>query len=227
MIERRHRILDAAERLIRKTGGTDFSVRTLASVAEVAPATPFNLFSSKEGLLYALLSRSLDTIISEGLKFKSVNQLFHIVEAATNAVDMFARDPEFMRPLYRVLLGVSDDVHRPRFMERSIGYWKTAVATIPDQKLLSTERQRNFLTAAIQAQFLGLLEFWVHQEFDDDTFRQHSVYGVLSNIMGLLDPENKDEMLPLFQKVIEGRQHFEWRTEANAPALQRRTSGCQ
>ncbi|EQB01089.1 short-chain dehydrogenase [Sphingobium baderi LL03] len=210
MIERRHRILDAAERLIRKTGGTDFSVRTLASVAEVAPATPFNLFSSKEALLYALLSRSLDTIISEGLKFKSPNRLFHIVEAATNAVDMFARDPEFMRPLYRVLLGVSDDVHRPRFMERSIGYWKTAVATIPDQKLLSTERQRNFLTAAIQAQFLGLLEFWVHQEFDDDTFRQHSVYGVLSNIMGLLDSENKEQMLPLFQKVIEGLQHFEW-----------------
>ena len=209
MAERRNRILDAAERLIRETGGTDFSVRTLASVAEVAPATPFNLFLSKEGLLYALLSRNLDSIISEGLRFKGTNRGLHIVEAATNAVDMFARDPAFMRPLYRVLLGVSDAVHRPQFMARSLGYWRTAVNTIPDQALLAAEFNRNMLATALQAHFLGLLEFWVHEEFDDDRFRKHAVYGICINVLGLVDLENRADYVGLLGQMLEGDTNFE------------------
>jgi AcrR family transcriptional regulator len=58
--ERRERILRTAESLIRKTGGTEFTMRSLAAAAEVSPVTPYNLFESKEGLLYSLLSRSLD-----------------------------------------------------------------------------------------------------------------------------------------------------------------------
>lgn len=212
MAERRNRILDGAERLIRETGGTDFSVRTLASVAEVAPATPFNLFLSKEGLLYALLSRNLDSIIAEGLRFKGTNPKLHIVEAATNAVDMFARDPEFMRPLYRVLLGVSDAIHRPQFMARSLGYWRAAVGTIPDQALLSSELDRNLLAIALQAQFLGLLEFWVHEEFDDGTFRKHAVYGICTNVLGLLDMENRGDFLKLIHHVQNGETNFETAT---------------
>ncbi len=208
MAERRNRILDAAERLIRQTGGTDFSVRTLASVAEVAPATPFNLFLSKEGLLYALLARNLEAVISEGLRFKGANPNLRIVEAATNAVDLFAQDPEFMRPLYRVLLGVGDAIHRPQFMARSLSYWRAAVNTIPDQKLLSTEGDRNLFAISLQALFLGLLEFWVHQEFDDATFRKHAVYGICSNVLGLLDPENRADCLELLRQVQDGRTDF-------------------
>lgn len=209
MAERRNRILDAAERLIRQTGGTDFSVRTLAAVAEVAPATPFNLFQSKEGLLYALLSRNLEAVIAEGLRFKGANPKLHIVEAATNAVDMFARDPEFMRPLYRVLLGVSDALHRPEFMARSLGYWRTAVDTIPDQALLSCDQDRNLLTVSLQALFLGLLEFWVHEDFDDATFRKHAVYGICSNVLSLLDPESRTDYVALMRQVQDGRTEFE------------------
>ena len=210
MAERRHRILDAAERLIRETGGTDFSVRTLASVAEVAPATPFNLFASKEGLLYALLSRNLDRVIAEGLRFKGSKPYLHIVEAATNAVDMFGQDPQFMRPIYRVLLGVNDEVHRPQFMQRSIGYWREAVGTIPEQRLLSTELERNLLATSLQAQFLGLLEFWVHQEFDIGTFRKHAVYGICVSVLGLLDAENRGDFVGLLAQVGNGQTDYTW-----------------
>lgn len=209
MMERRNRILDAAELLIRQTGGTDFSVRKLASTAEVAPATPFNLFSSKEGLFYDLLSRNLDWIISEGLKFTDGNRLFHIVQATTNAVDMFVGDPAFLRPLYRVLLSVDDKTHRPRFMERSIGFWKQAVATIPDQKLLSSQAQRDYLAMAVQAQFIGLLEFWVHEELDDPAFRKHAVYGIISNVIGLLDEDSHQDMMPLLQGIVDGTAAFD------------------
>ncbi len=59
MADRRRRILDAAEGLIRQTGGTNFSLLTLADKAEVSPATPYNFFGSKARLLFALFNRSL------------------------------------------------------------------------------------------------------------------------------------------------------------------------
>src|SRR5690606_404693 len=70
MLERQNRILDTAERLIRETGSTDFSVRRLAAESEVSPATPFNLFGSKEGILYSLLLKNLDGFFEKGFSFK-------------------------------------------------------------------------------------------------------------------------------------------------------------
>jgi AcrR family transcriptional regulator len=62
MGKRREQILDAARRLIRATGGTDFPMRRLAEEAEVSLVTPYNLFGSKSGVLYALLSDSLERL---------------------------------------------------------------------------------------------------------------------------------------------------------------------
>lgn len=200
MQARKDRILDAAEHLIRETGGTDFSVRYLATVSEVAQATPFNLFGSKEGLLYALLSRTLEDIIARGLRFRSTNPLMHVVEAATNAVEMFVRDPAFMRPLYQVLLGVNDPVHRPRFMQRSLGFWRASIARIPDQGLLHGERQREAVVAAMQAQFLGLLEYWIYREIDDAAFHDHAACGMLLCLMAVLEQDGRDALRPLLEE---------------------------
>ena len=198
---RRERILDAAEELIRTTGGTDFSVRTLAAAAQVAPATPFNLFASKDGLLYALLWRNLGLIIEEGLRFQSADPLNHVVEAVTNAVDMFLRDPGFMRPLYKVLLGVSHAELRPRFMERSTGYWRASIATIPESDLRVSPAQRDALVFAMQAQFIGLLEAWVQHELDDAAFGPQSVFGVLALVVALLESPARDKMLGMLRNI--------------------------
>jgi AcrR family transcriptional regulator len=73
MAERRGRILDAAESLIRQTGGTDFPMLALAERAEVSPTTPYNLFGSKAGVLYALLNRTMDQINERTQSFSSAN----------------------------------------------------------------------------------------------------------------------------------------------------------
>jgi AcrR family transcriptional regulator len=189
--ERRNRILDAAERLIRKTGGTDFSVRALAAASGVSAATPFNLFGSKEGLLYALLSRSLDQIVTDGLSFKSPDPAYHVIEAAENAVAAFLDDPEFLRPLYQVLLSVSHPVHRPLFMERTFAYWKTAAQTVKSDE----PDLQDIVAQALMAHFIGLLELWVHRDLNDDEFRRHAVFGVILNAHALAAPEQVAKLL--------------------------------
>ena len=193
--ERRQSILDAAEQLIRESRGTNFSVRQLALLAGVAPATPFNIYASKEGVLYALLSRNLDRIIDEGLIFKDTTGVASVIAAARYAVDSFISDPDFMRPLYKVLLGVSHPVYRPQFMARSLGYWRCAVDQIPEDALVLDGSIKPILTITLQAQFLGWMEFWVHEDFTDEDFRRHTIDGVCSVIMGFVDDTSRQTLL--------------------------------
>jgi len=199
MEERRRRILDAAEHLIRKTGGTEFSMIAVAATAEVSPATPYNLFRSKAALLYALLNRSLDAIIQEGLSFSGDDPIARVLEAAADAADMFTRDPTFLRPLYQFLIGVHDPVHRPRFMERSLAFWKTALTASSRGELLSKEIDHEGLARALAIHFLGALDLWVHQELDEEGFRAQVVSGSALLLWAIADPEQQSLLMRRLQ----------------------------
>ena len=192
---RRNRILDEAALLIRSTGGTDFSMRSLAEAAEVSPATPYNLFTSKEGLLYALLSRSLDEITLRGLAFRSSDPLEHVLEAAEQAADIFLNDPHFMRPLYQFLLGVVDPIHRPKFIERSLAYWRSALASAEQAGLLNADFDANLLVYTLMAHFMGVLEFWIHDDIDAPGFRARVVHDTVLLLLPLADDARRPRLL--------------------------------
>jgi AcrR family transcriptional regulator len=185
MAARRGRILDAAALLIRKTGGTEFTMVNVADKAEVSPATPYNLFGSKSGVLYALLNRSLDEVFARALRF-TASPIEHPVEAADIAAQIFARDPVFYRPLFLVLLGVRDEVHRPRFMERSLEYWKRSLEGLIEADLLD-DADREDLSRALLVHFAGVLELWIHGDLDDAGFRAQISYGTGLHLIAFAD----------------------------------------
>src|SRR5947207_5836118 len=125
--ERRDRILATARKLIRQTGGTAFSMRALADRAEVSLATPYNLFGSKAGVLYALLNASLDRVSQAAHTFSSADPTERVLEVAGIAADVYARDPAFYRPLMRFLIGARDVAHRSKFIARSLERWNWTV----------------------------------------------------------------------------------------------------
>ena len=192
---RRHRILDSAALLIRSTGGTDFSMRSLAEAAEVSPATPYNLFTSKEGLLYALLSRSLDEITLRGLAFQSNDPLERVLEAAVQAADIFLLDPDFMRPLYQFLLGVVDPIHRPKFIERSLAYWRSALASAEQAELLTPDFEADVLVYTLMAHFMGVLEFWIHDDIDAPGFKARVIHDTVLLLLPLADDARRPRLL--------------------------------
>lgn len=192
---RRNRILDAAALLIRSTGGTDFSMRALAEAAEVSPATPYNLFTSKEGLLYALLSRSLDEVTERGLAFRSSDPLERVLEASVQAADIFLQDPDYIRPLYQFLLGVVDPIHRPRFVERSLSFWRAALSTAEAEHLLTPDFDIEVLVYTLMAHFMGLLEFWIHDDIDAHGFKARTIYDTALLLLPLADDTRRPRLM--------------------------------
>lgn len=222
--ERKSRILNVADALIRQTGGTEFSMRLLADLAEVSQATPYNLFGSKEGILSASLERSLTRTVFEGLHVQSAHPLDFVVTASGTAVDLLVTQKDLLRPLYQYLLGTVDPLHHPLHINRSVYYWRTVVeTTLPHL----AERQDvplvdyDTITFMLFAHFLGLLELWVHEDIDGKMFRARAIYGALLIVMPFAPKaqlEDLNERIEQARLSLEGAMKKERLSSAKSEA---------
>lgn len=196
---RRQRILDAAEALIRESGSTDFSMLVLAERAGLSPATPYNLMGSKTAILYALLNRAMDQVATSGQRARRSSDPYRqVLQGAASVAAVFAADPLFYRPLYRFLLGVSDPVHRPAYMDRGLEYWKQTLSGLDQAQRLPPEIDRDELARELEIHFVGVLDLWAQEELDAEQFRAQTVYGVALMLLGLTDePSRKVLMMRL------------------------------
>jgi len=176
----RQKVMDAAELLIRQTGGTDFSMRALATAAEVSAATPYNFFGSKEGLLFELLNRSLASIKKDALIYSSDDPIEHVIEAVDHVVDHLVADPELLRPLYQIVLGLTDPIHHPSFIRDALVLYRKSLDALVEKRLLVDERERMSLACSLMAHVIGMLSLWVHEDIDDDWFRAQLALGFIN-----------------------------------------------
>lgn len=194
--DRKRRILDAAEALIRKTGSTDFSMALLAERALLSGPTPYNLFGSKGGILYALLNRSVDSLFSDVARGRgqSSDPVERVLHAAQMAGDEFASDPRFYRPLYQFLLGIHDAVHRPAYMDRALVYWKQALHHLADAGQIPAVISHDQLARMMVINTLGALDLWVHSELDDDQLRAQVLHGTAVLLFSVADASQRDQL---------------------------------
>lgn len=188
--------MDAAEALIRESGATDFSMLVLAERSGVSPATPYNLLGSKAGVLYALLNRAMDQIVTDGKSLrKATDPYLHALQAAGAVATIFSGDPLFYRPLYRFLLGVSDPINRPAYMDRGLEYWKFSIGGLHDAGLLPPEIDRDELARELEIHFVGVLDLWVQEELDETEFRAQAVYGAALLLLSVADEAARKRLM--------------------------------
>lgn len=194
--DRRVRILDAAEQLIRETGNTDFTVATLANRAALSGPTPYNLFGSKAAILYVLLNRSLDPVIAVERYPSGVDDpVTSVLEAVNLAADLFVNDPVFYRPLYQFLLGVGDPQQRPEFLQRSLEFWQRAIGNLMASGPALLATQSTGLARMLVMNFVAALELWVHQELDHEQFRAQLLYGAAMLLLGFASEPQRASLL--------------------------------
>lgn len=210
--DRKRRILDAAEALIRKTGTTEFSMAVLAERASLSGPTPYNLFGSKGGILYALLNRSVDGLFSDIARGrgKSTDPVEMVLHAAQTAGDEFASDPRFYRPLYQFLLGIHDPVHRPAYMDRALFYWKQALLHLAEAGQLPDVISHDQIARMMVVNTLGALDLWVQSELDDDQFRAQVLYGTAVLLYSVANAAQRDHLSARLRVSCGARPDDRW-----------------
>ena len=188
---RRTLIIDVAERLIRERQSTDFSMRELGKEAGLSPFTTYNLIGTKSAVIYALLNRSLDAIGDTRTVLSTASIHDQIYQAGDAAVDIFTGDPNFYKPLLRMVLGVPDPLYRPAFTIRAYDYWRSVMRCLDPIELTTVTAID--LAHDVQVFFNGALEIWVHDDTDEAQFRAQIRHGLTLRMLalGLPDPNGR------------------------------------
>jgi AcrR family transcriptional regulator len=194
-LERRERILHAAQRLIRDTGSVGLSMRALARTAEVSLATPYNLFGSKGAVLAELglavlkkLEREMDQLRSRD----PIEDLLHIAELGANT---YASDPRFYRTLMGTLTGSARGLHDDAISGGSVRLWQRPVEAGIRAGLLRADADSEFVARDLVITFLGVLDLWVRGVLDGDAMRVHILYAFALTLLGLSTGASRPKLL--------------------------------
>lgn len=194
-LQRRERILAAAQELIRSTGSVGLSMRALAEKAEVSLATPYNLFGSKGALLAELglavlkkLEREMDQLRSRD----PIEDLLHIAELGANT---YASDPRFYRALMGALTASARGLHDDAVSGGSVLLWQRPVKAGIHAGLLRADADSEFVARDLVITFLGVLDLWVRGVMDGEAMRAHILYAFALALLGLSTDASRPKLL--------------------------------
>lgn len=173
-------ILDAAERLIRSGGGTQFSMRALAAEAGVSPATPFNLLGSKLAILSALFERSFVVTDLTQLPENAIEQMFVLCE---RVAQRYTADATYYRTL---MTGIGA---RAEPLITAIAGWQFALQTASTQGSLLPNVQVRLLAETLEISFAGTMAFWVTGAVPDARLEPQIRYAVAAILVGAVVPQ--------------------------------------
>ena len=181
--KRMQQVLIAAESSIRSSGDVSFSMRALAADAEVAFKTPFNLFGSKDNVLYALLksrlaaqAARLDDLLDAD---DALAALFGI---ASESCDAYVADAELYRPILNAL-GVRINTS---LRARATELWRSGVDACEADGLLAARAPVPKLATRLQVTFATSLLVWAGGHLTDDELRTQVAIGVVVCLRGHL-----------------------------------------
>jgi AcrR family transcriptional regulator len=100
---RRRAILDAARDIILREGEAGMTMRSMAAKAGVSPATPYNLFGSKQAILQAIYDEDYEAFTRQFEAQASDDALLRLFDIADFSIDYFEQQPDFYRALFAIL----------------------------------------------------------------------------------------------------------------------------
>ncbi len=192
--KRRQLILEAAEALIREHEGVGFSMRELAKKAEVAFVTPFNLFTSKGGVIAGLLEARLDAQRERLIPVdEAVDPIDRIFDLALRGSRAYTADPELYRPILQALPSI-EGVDDARLLALATELWRLALRDAENVGMIETGRDLDLLSRTLHITFRGALWFWVAGGVDVPELERQVQYGAGTCLLAVLTTEHRERV---------------------------------
>jgi AcrR family transcriptional regulator len=224
MRERRARILEAAQQLIRVTGGTGLSMRALAEKAEVSLATPYNLFGSKGAVLLALQLGALEKLEQAMDELSTRDPIEQVLEVADLGARIYTGDPSFWRPLMQAHWLAKGAINDSPLHPRIVALWHRSLEAGVRAGRLIAEANPEFVARHLVICFYGVLVLWVQGNLDGDGFRANVLYGFALAMLGVASPAARAKLmkrllelqreLPPQESGLDGTPAAPWRPDA-------------
>lgn len=175
---RREQILDATRRLLREHAADDVSVEDIAELAEVAPATVYNLLGPRDAIWAALIHDVLDELERELARLGDSDPITRATAVISVSVRLFAADANVHRQallrMHTLPGGRSALRHNP--VELQI----TAMQDGIDAGVLGDSLSAEQLGQQIFLSYNGALHFWTMGALSASDFERLALHGLFS-----------------------------------------------
>ncbi|MHB8286823.1 MAG: TetR/AcrR family transcriptional regulator [Caulobacteraceae bacterium] len=189
----RRRVLDAAERLLRK-GDAAFSMRELASEAGVSFATPFNLFGSKVGIIHAISAERIEAMTD---RFGEATPEGDAAARVLAAVEIAAAVMLDSAEVNRAVMGALGAPHAEpgSVYRRSRALWAQAIALGDGLEPGIVGVATSALPDQLAIAFRGVLSFWTAGEIADADLVARCRAAAATMLVGFVGVDRRTALL--------------------------------
>ncbi len=190
---RRRAIVRAARNLMQQTGQAGFSMRALADQAGVSIATPYNLFGSKQSVMFAVLDADLEQY-QEQLERIESDELDVFFEAVSLGTALYAAEPGFYRAVLYAAYNDGGTDFRVMFSGPRHAMWRRLVNNAVHGGVLRDEVEPNSFAVNLGHIYFSCLMEWVNGLIALEELEARVQYGFALSLRGMAMPAYADRL---------------------------------
>lgn len=194
---RREEIVRAARNLMRERGDTGFSMRALAAAAGVSIATPYNLFGSKQAIMFAVLEADMVRYQTR-LERLRADELDMFFKAVSLAISYYSKEPDFHRS---VLFSVYSDGGRDYqaiFSGQRFVFFSQLVRSAIEAGFLGQEIDPDTFAMTLGHTLFSAMLEWMFGEVELEEFERRAHYGFTLLLLGAGTEKARQRLQPGF-----------------------------
>lgn len=214
--QRRRQILRAARELVRR-GDTAFTMRALAEAANVSVATPYNLFGSKQAVMFAVLEHDL-AAYARAVDDTAVPAPEVFFRAVDLAAEHYGRDPDYHRSVLFAAYNDGGREYRSLFAGPGHALWRGMVARGIEDGRLAAIVHPDTLAASLEQQLFACVLEWVRGELELEELVLRAHYGFALLLLGVVAREQDRDALTARLEALQDRLVARWTARREAAA---------
>lgn len=204
-LKRRRAILDAAREIITTLGDTGLNMRAMAARAGVSPATPYNLFGSKQAVLQAVYDEDQEEFFLTFEAQASKEPLTRLFDMIDLAILHWQRTPEFHKALIAILYrggGSAGHGSRPHL---TLVHVRQLIADAVAAGTLLTDTPIDLVTATLARIFRAAGQEWIDGMLTLEQARADLGRSFALVLAGLTTPGSRDALAAIARRYEGGK----------------------
>ena len=220
--QRRRDIVRAARTLMQETGQAGFSMRGLADKAGVSIATPYNLFGSKQAVMFAVLDADLEQYQEQLEKLKA-DEIDVFFKAVTLATTLYSAEPGFYRAVLFAAYNDGGTGFRAMFGGPRHIMWRRLVNNAREAGFLADDVEPNSFAINLGHIFFSCIIEWVNGLLSLEELEARGHYGFAIALRGVATSASSERLwdkILATQKRLRSLHHKRRRAERQEDAAE-------
>jgi len=204
---RKQRIVRAARLLMQDSGEPGFSMRALAREAKVSIATPYNLFGSKEQILFSVLEDDLEQY-NRALTSRHSDELDVFFNAVTITTQLYASESRFYRTILNAVYMEGSDKFLASYRGPRHVMWKNMVKNAISVGFLLPETEPDAFAINLRHGFLAAILQWSKGDLSIKEMEARAQYSFALSLAAMATPLVRDRLQLKIRTVQQNLQNI-------------------